>query len=116
MKFELTVLERLRLLEILPNQGNILTLRILNDLKNKVAFSESDLEKYELKQDGNNVTWNREKEPAGIDFSIKEIEIIRTALEQLNKNERLTNDHIGLWEKFVEEKTPSQDEGKEVKK
>jgi hypothetical protein len=117
MKYELTILERLRLLEILPGHGNILTLRIIGDLQNKIAFSEIELEKYELKQDDkNHIQWNREKgmESAEIELGKKEIEIIKNALEQLNKNERLTQEHIGLWEKFIEDKAPSPDEGKEA--
>ena len=46
---ELTIVERLKLVEILPTQENILTLKIVRKLRETLSFSEEDLKLMDVK-------------------------------------------------------------------
>jgi len=43
---ELTILERIKLLEVLPPQGDLLTLKILRKLRETLSFSEEELKSF----------------------------------------------------------------------
>ena len=61
---ELGVLERVSLLQVLPVrvEDNYITYRIINDLKRDLSFSEDDLKNFDIKIDGEKITWDVTKE------------------------------------------------------
>ena len=100
---KLEVFERLILLNILPKEGDFTTLKIIHDLKDSLSFTEEEHKELKFEHGTNNdIRWN-------IDADIsKEIEIgdvakniIRETLEKLNKEKKLTEQHIPIYEKFV---------------
>ena len=106
---KLTVLERLRLLQVLPKEGSIITLRVVDELRKNVAFKDEEIKKFNVKegedQEGNKkegiVSWNEEGyKDAEVELGEKAVEIVVDALEDINKNEKLTNDFISLWGKI----------------
>ena len=109
---ELTLVERMALLNILPQQGSITTLRILRDLKGELSFSEEELKHYgittEILASGDAaIKWKDE-----FNSETKEIEIGEAAhgiivvqLQQLDRQGLLREQALTLWEKFVEDKT-----------
>lgn len=48
---KLTIVERTRLLEVLPAQENILTLKILRKLRETLSFSEEELKTFEARNE-----------------------------------------------------------------
>ncbi len=107
MKIKLSVFERLVLLNILPKEGNFLTLKIVRQLREGLSFEEKEIKEVDLTIDPKTgqATWDTAKDPN------KEIEIGREAkkiivevLEKLDKDNKLGEQHITLYEKFVEEK------------
>ena len=107
MKIKLNVYERLVMLNILPKEGNFITLKIVRQLREGLSFDEKEIKELKLTIDPakGNATWEQDKDPN------KEIEIGREAkkvivesLEKLDKDEKLTQEHFSLYEKFVEEK------------
>ena len=54
---KLTVLERFTGLQILPQEGDFVTLKIMRKLKEALAMSEKELVEFEIKQEGNQVLW-----------------------------------------------------------
>jgi len=108
---KLTLLERMATLNILPQQGNVVTLRILMDLKKELSFTEEEIKNYGITNkvlpDGRAmIIWNNE-----FDSETKEIELGEVARgvisEQLHKLDRqglLREQALTLWEKFVEGK------------
>ncbi len=46
---ELTIIERMKLVELLPPQGDILTLKIVRKLRETLSFSEEELKLMEVK-------------------------------------------------------------------
>lgn len=103
---ELSVLERLTLLNVVPKTGDITTLRIVRDLEADLSFSEEEhgLLKFTV-QDGR-IGWNSDgMATVGLkDVAVgeKAMDIIQEALTALNKAKTLNLDTLGLYERFVE--------------
>lgn len=106
MKEKLQVKERLLLLNALPNQGDILTLRTVRDFKKQIEFSEKEQKEIEMKiLDNGQVSWNSEKEKnLEIDMGEAIKSVIKTTLKKLNTQKKLEMSFIPLYERFAEEK------------
>ena len=61
MKLNLSVMDRLLLLRLLPRQGNLTTLRIVRDLERELSFSEGEHTALQFvnNEDGT-MSWKRE--------------------------------------------------------
>jgi hypothetical protein len=104
MEKKLNVGERLIILQILPKEGNFATLRLIRELNGKVGFSADELIEFEVKQEGDKVSWNAKGiEEIPIDFKEKEIEIIEKELKKLDKESKLEFRHFSIFEKFAGE-------------
>ena len=104
---KLAVFERLVLLNVLPQEGNFITLKIVRKLRENLSFDEKELKALKLTVDPEkgNATWDTAKEPnKDVEIGREARKIIVTALEKLDKDEKLTQEHFTLFEKFVEEK------------
>ena len=108
---ELTFVERMALLNILPLQGSIVTLRILRDVKMALGFTEVELKKYGvtnriLPEGGAVIEWSNEFNSVTKDIEIGEAihGLIVAELQKLDKQGLLREQALTLWEKFVEDK------------
>ena len=100
---ELLVWERFKLLQILPERGDYITLKVLRRLREDLSFSEEEMASYQFKQDGERVMWNPEvPETKEFSFGPKATEIIIEALQGVEKREMLDNALLALFEKFVD--------------
>ena len=106
MKCNLNVAERVVLLNILPREGNMVALRLVSEFSNKLGFSEEDIKKWAIKQDGNRITWNQKGVTDATSFEIGDTlkELIANRLKELDGEKKLTIDHMSLFDKFVESK------------
>jgi len=100
---KLNVLERLMLLNMLPKEGSITVLKLLRVLKEELSFSEEENKALVFKQEDEQLMWNSEGDVVK-DIKIGEImtELIKKELKKLNDEEKLTDAHIDLYEKFME--------------
>ena len=103
---ELSVVERLTLMQILPKEGSFSTLRSIRELREAIAFDD-DAEEYGLREgmgpDGNGmVRWDKDV-PKEIAIPPKALPVIVDALVGMDKQKRLTDQHFSLYEKFVGE-------------
>ena len=134
MKYELGVLERLKLLEILPAQGDISTIKIVRELRESLSFKEDEHVQfgiitkepgkcldcgYEGDADTDNscpichggkfkksgqqmIHWNIESaRDVEIELGAKAVGVIVATLDKLSKAGNATEQHIGLFNKFV---------------
>jgi len=98
---ELSVMERLLILNLdtLPKVGNILTMKIKQQLMADVGFNEQEIKDYELIQDGEQLKWKA-------DAPVKEIEIGAEAkkllIDALEKSENLNESYVALYDKMKE--------------
>ena len=99
---KLNVTERINLMGILPAETNYVTLKIVNDLKSELSFSEEELKEYEMRFEDSMVYFNpvksKEKE---IKIGEKATDIIIEALNKLDKDNKVNDNNISLYEKFI---------------
>ena len=100
---ELTVKERLVLLNLLPNEGNFLTLRLMRKLREALSFDEEELKRLNVVQNGDRVSWDITVDIRK-DIAVGDVmtDVIVKDLKGKDKDGKLTEDHITLYEKFVE--------------
>jgi len=105
-KIKLNMWERLIAMSILPKESNFVTLRLIRDLNGKLGPSPKEIEKcgIELREDGKGLSkWIDSEMLADTEIEIhkKEKEVVAKALESLDKDKKLLQDHFTLYEKFV---------------
>jgi hypothetical protein len=99
---KLNVLERLLLLQILPAEGDFVTLKIIKGLKESVALSEGDFKEFDIKQESEQVLWNQKgNEERAINIGEKATDVIVEALKKLDNEKKLLETHVSLYEKFI---------------
>jgi hypothetical protein len=98
----LNVPERMVALSILPREGSYSTLKILNDLRLSLSFTEEEYKEFGIVNDEEKrqVSWEKNVE-IEIPIGEKATDIIVDALKRLNKEERLPENGISLYEKFI---------------
>lgn len=116
MKVSLSVLERLKAMELLPAEESIVTLRTVRKAKEILGFTDEEQKVYEFVNTdigGGRLTtrWNFvDKEgkavPQDKEFELgeKACDLIGNSLKKLEEQKKLTDNHISLYEKFIENK------------
>ena len=114
---ELSVFNRLILLNILPKEGDFTTLKIVRQMREDLSFNEEEVKLCAFKHSGETVVdengveevvpegqikWRELEKPKDITLGEKATDIIVETLKQLDKGKKLTDQHYGLFEKFVE--------------
>ena len=100
---KLSVHERLLLLNLLPATGDITSIKLLRKVKEDLSFNEKENKDLGFVQDGEMLRWNSEKGNVEKDVTIGEIitELIKTELKKMNEEKKLTDQHISIYEKFI---------------
>jgi len=100
---------------MLPRQGNVLTLRIIVDLQKKIALTEEEIKKYDVKQvksegGGVFIQWAPEFDEHRVDVSISDHEkgVISREIMQLESQGKLTMNSLPLYDYFVDNKEPKE--------
>ena len=100
---KLTVAERIALLGMLPEQGGFATMKALTELRGNLFPTEAEVKKFGIEQTDERVSWKDNGE-AEIEVSPVMKAMIVSQLTKLDGDEKLTANHLSLYEKFVEEK------------
>lgn len=103
MKFKLNLSERFAFLDLLPKQENYSTLRIVRTVSKELGVTDAEYKEFEIKQEGDKVSWDPKKAEKEKEFEIGEIalQLVVTALEGLDRDKKLEQKHYPLYEKFV---------------
>ena len=104
---KLNIMERLMLLNMLPQKGDIVTLRTVNEYMQKIGLNEEEIKLYEIvQQEDGRIKWNSKYNDRTVDISFGDIitNIIANELKEVDKKKELTGNHMSLYEKFVEGK------------
>ncbi len=101
---KLNVKDRMLLFSILPREGDIVSLKLLRKVREDLALSEVESKKYVEAQlpNGNTLLQGKYKTTKDIHVGDVVMTIIVAKLEELNKAKKLHEDHIGLYERFIE--------------
>ena len=97
----LNVLERILLLQILPKESNLVTLRIAMGLSNNLSFTEKEFKDFSIVQLENQTKWNPNiNTDTEIEIGEKATDLIVDSLKKLNTENKLTAEHLTLCDKF----------------
>jgi len=100
---EFSVKDRLLLAGLLPKEGNIITLILARDIKQKVEISQDEFKKYDFKTiDNGSVRWQEPKKGFKITFTGAEMELLRTQVDSLDNTEKITDELLTLCLKIRE--------------
>jgi len=121
MKVKLSIANRLSLLGLLPEQGDITTIKIIRELREELSFTAEEHELIKFKPTGGNkVLWDDAAIPDKevIFTGIREviIEGVKTALRKEEETGKLLLDHLSLYEVLIEGKGQLELVDKEKKK
>lgn len=112
----LTIPERISLLGILPREGNIITLRIIRKLQERLSFTETEMTRWKMVNtshpDGRvSITWDEDfaKEEVDIEIGENATAIIKRELRIVEGQGKLRYDAISIYEKFLEETEKEED-------
>ncbi len=99
----LNVKQRLLLLNIIPDEGNYDTLKIVRDQQNLLSFNEEELKRLKIVREGEMYQWDEAAdEPVDISIGEMAFNVIKTALRRLNDEGKLQMEFLPLYEYFVE--------------
>lgn len=84
-------------LDTLPKVGNILTMRIKQQLINEVGFKESEIKDFEIKQDGEQIKWKSDAEAVDIEIGDEAKKLL---IDALDKSENLNENYISLYDRL----------------
>lgn len=97
---DLTVLERLVLLGLMPAEGDLTTLRIVRELREALSFDEDEHVQYGLRQEDGRVVWTDDGSTAAIEIGARARRVIEDRLNELNNDGKLTEQHLSVCDKF----------------
>jgi DNA modification methylase len=112
---KLNIAERIALLQVLPEEGDFTTLKVLREIQENVGFSEEDHKKYKIEKfneegkkdpNGNRIRWDPVEgiKEVEIEFGVKATEIVKDALTKMDSEKKLIPNLFTLFEKFVQDK------------
>lgn len=102
MKVKLNVLERVLLMNMLPQKGNLITLRAVNNTAKILMITKEETEQFEIKNERGMTTWNESgKEEKEFDIPPSSIKAIRDILYKHDAEETLPTNAVSLCEKFL---------------
>jgi hypothetical protein len=101
---KLDVQERIVLVGLLPAQGDITTIKQLRELREALAFTDKETKALGLVQSEGQIRWNPDHKVKAKEINIGEVlhGVIVELLKDADKEKKLTEGHIPLWDKFVE--------------
>jgi hypothetical protein len=103
---ELTVVDRVILLSVLPREGDISTLKILRDLQAAIGFNEEEVKLLEMSSSEKGTTWKQDegtKLNKDIEIGPRAYNLIEECFKKLSEAKKLTLEHLPTFEKFVKD-------------
>ena len=94
---KLRIKERITLLNLLPSQGNITSMTIKYDLKEKIKITQEEIVGMELQESDGLIKWNDSKDLGkDIEFTELELKMIKDILKELDEKKQLNDDTFNL--------------------
>jgi hypothetical protein len=100
---KLNVMERLIAASLLPAEGSFLNLKLLRVTKESLSFDDSENKKLNFRQEGEQLLWDDAANILDKDVNIGDIvtAMIVKVLKEMNDKEELKEEHVSLYEKFI---------------
>jgi len=102
---KLSILDRLVLLNVLPKEGQVTTLKIVRKLREDLSFSEEEHKLLNFRQEDERLVWDDEGDiDKEIEIGERATDIIKSALRTLNDQGKLHIDAVDIYDRFMENK------------
>lgn len=103
MEYDLHITDRLNILQLLPKEGNFLTLKSVRIARESLALTPEEIKKYEVVQKDNQIHWNVDKatELKKIKIDNIIIDLIKKELRSLDEANKLQEQHFNLYKLFI---------------
>jgi hypothetical protein len=102
----LNIYERVLLWSVVPKEGDIVTLKALQAVKERIANTDAENVEYKFESVDGRTTFDvmsaKASAPTEFSFSRKEWKLVEDKLRQLEKDKKLSFEHLSLYEKFCE--------------
>ncbi len=98
---ELGILDRINLLQVLPVEGDVVTVRILKKLRADLGFTEEEIKEHKIKSEANRVMWEETGYKAGISIGEKATDIIKDAFRRLDREGKIREEMLPLYDTFM---------------
>ncbi len=114
-EMEFSTLDRVVMLNLLPQQGDVYSLRLIREFREDLGFSEEEQRSLNLRPgpEGQGVSWDDDAEAAAEFKTIRVGSRIHALVEErfheLDSNKQLGLEALDLYERFIEN---TQDDGK----
>lgn len=103
----LSLAERIHLMNMLPEQGNVISIRRVDELKKKLLPSEAEIERWNLKIEGASFQWDPKSDTdAVIEVGQSMWDLVVKTLKDMDSAGTMTTNQVSLYEKFVENEKP----------
>ena len=98
---ELTVVERLLTMNLLPAEGDLTTIKLCRIAREELSFTEEEHKQLDFRQEGELTLWNPVEIIKDIKLGDLMTEKIKEALKKKNEDKTLKDEDVSLYEKFV---------------
>ena len=99
----LNIPERLHLLQVLPEKGNYVTIKILNDLRMKIALTSDEVTEYNIKESNGSITWDETGlKEIEMTFEDAQFDLIKTTVKDLDEKKDLQFSFADLYAKILD--------------
>jgi len=101
---KLNILERLMGLSVLIEykEGNFITFKTIAGLKLKLTVNEQEVKDFNIRIENEKYVWNSKgNEYIEFDITDGEKNLIKDLLVKMDENNKLTENHYSIYEKFV---------------
>jgi hypothetical protein len=97
---KLSVLDRVVILTILPTTGDFTELRVLQDLRMNLGFTEKEVKKFNVRVEGNQTLWDKNEE-VDIPLGEKATDIVIASFKKMDAERQLSLEMMYTYEKFI---------------
>jgi hypothetical protein len=99
----LSLVDRVAMVNILPNEGNFIKMVIAKDIDEKISLKQFEITDYEVKVIDKGLAWNQKGIDARfeIEFTKAEIELIKEQLLLKDKENKINSDMVNIYKLFV---------------
>jgi hypothetical protein len=97
----LNVQERLVLLNLLPAEGDLTTLRIVRELESAIGFTEAEHSVLQFKKEAEQVSWQPGVNPVDIPIGHRAFALLSEQFKALDERKKLTLGQLPLYERFI---------------
>jgi hypothetical protein len=102
MNLKMNVKDRLVLQSILPQQGSMLTMTIVQEVQDKIKITSDEISKLNMKETKQGITWDAEKKielELELNDSIKKV--LKESAQKADKEEKVTTENLSLIQKLI---------------